>query len=455
MKSSRPKPLPPRPYSFPRFERRHLDNGLQIIVAPVAKLPVATVIALVDSGATCGPRGKEGIAQLTASLLLEGTEKTDGNELVERLERLGASVDATATWDGASLRATALSEYLEPLVRVLAEVLCSPAFPEREVERLRAERLAERLQLRSEPRGLADELFTKILYEPTSRYALPEAGTEASVGNIKRADIETFYKNRYRPPATTIVIAGDVRTDAAFALISEAFGEWDGAKPPPCPASDKPARMSRATHLVAKPDAAQSELRIGQVWLPRTHPDYYESVVLNAALGGVFSSRINLNLRERHGYTYGAFSALDWRRQAGPLVVETAVGSEVTVPAAREAVREIENIRKAPITESELSLVTSFLDGVFPIRYETTDAIAGAIAGLVQYGLPEDFYDTYRNRVRAVTADGVLRVAKEQLHDEALQMLVVGDPKAVQQPLKELGFGPLTVYDTSGNMIGD
>jgi len=424
-------------------------------VAPVAKLPVATVIALVDAGATCGVRGKEGVAQLTASLLLEGTEKTDGNELVERFERLGASVDATATWDGATLRATALSEYLEPVVRLLSEVLRAPAFPDREVERLRAERLADLLQLRAEPRGLADEILTKVLYEPASRYSVPEGGTEASVRNIQRADIQRFYATRYRPPATTIVIAGDVSADPTFRLISETFGDWSGDAPPMCSSSDKPARLSRATHLVAKPHAAQSELRIGQVWLPRAHPDYYESVVLNAALGGLFSSRINLNLRERHGYTYGAFSVLDWRRQAGPLVVETAVGSDVTAPAAREALLEIENIKKATISESELSLATSFLDGVFPIRYETTDAIAGAIAGLVQYGLPEDFYDTYRDRVRAVTAAGVLRVAREHLREDAMQMLVVGDPEAVQRPLEELGFGPLTVYDTSGEIIGD
>jgi zinc protease len=455
MKSARPKALPPRPYSFPRFERRHLDNGLQVIVAPVAKLPVATVIALVDAGATCGAPGKEGVAQLTASLLLEGTENTDGPELVERLEHLGASVDATASWDGAALRATALSEYLEPLVRLLSEVLRAPAFPDREVERLRNERLSDLLQLRAEPRGLADEMFTKVLYEPASRYAVPEGGTEMSVRNIQRADIQRFYANRYHPPATTIVIAGDVSVDPAFKLIAEAFGDWSGDTPPRCSASDKPARTSRATHLFAKPDAAQSELRIGQVWLPRSHPDYYESVVLNAALGGVFSSRINLNLRERRGYTYGAFSSLYWRRQAGPLVVETAVGSDVTASAAREALLEIENIRKAPITDSELSLVTSYLDGVFPIRYETTDAIAGAIAALVQYDLPEDFYDTYRARVSAVTAEGVLRVAREHLRQDVMQMLVVGNPAAVQRPLEELGFGPLTVYDTSGEVLGD
>lgn len=174
---------------------------------------------------------------------------------------------------------------------------------------------------------------------------------------------------------------------------------------------------------------------------------------MNAVLGGLFSSRINLNLRETHGYTYGAFSHLDWRRQAGPFVVSTAVASEVTAPAAKEAIGEIERIRGEKITHAELSLATSYLDGVFPIRYETTDAIAGALATLVRYELPDDFYDTYRQHVRAVTTDEVLRVAREHLHPDALQMLVVGDPENVQEQLEALRFGPVTVYDTEGKPL--
>jgi zinc protease len=321
------------------------------------------------------------------------------------------------------------------------------------VERLKAERLAELLQLRTEPRGLADELFTRFLYARDSRYSHPEGGSEESVAAISRADVEEFYRARYRPGSVTLIIAGDVTTDEAAALASDTLGAWKGEAPETMEVSYAPARSQRALHLISKPDAPQSELRLGCVWLPRHHPDYHASVVMNAVLGGLFSSRINLNLRERHGYTYGAFSHLDWRRQAGPFVVSTAVQSEVTAPAAKEAISEIEHIRAERITDDELSLATSYLGGVFPIRYETTDAIAGALAALVRYGLPDDFYDTYRDQVRAVTVEDVLRDARAHLNPASLQMLVVGDIDRVQGPLEEIGFGTSTVYDTQGEML--
>jgi zinc protease len=427
---------------------------MQLVVAPVRKLPIATVIAHVEAGAVCGYRGREGIARLTAELLLEGTQKNDGVELVERFERLGTSVDTSADWDGTVVTLTALQEQLGPAIQLLAEVLRSPAFPQREVERLKGERLAELLKLRTEPRGLADEMFTRVLYEPSSQYALPEGGTEASVSAITREDVERFYTWRYRPGGVTLIIAGDVSADDAERIAMEAFSDWSGGSPELCNASDKPARNSRALHIVSKPDAKQSELRIGNVGLPRNHPDYYAAVVTNAVLGGLFSSRINLNLREKHGYTYGAFSHIDWRRQAGPFVVSTAVQSEVTAPAAKEALAEIERIRADRVSVDELSLATSYLDGVFPIRYETTDAIAGALATLVQYGLPDDFYDTYREHMRAITTDDVLRVAQTHLRPPEMQMLAVGDPDAVRAPLEAIGFGPITVYDTEGQVLG-
>jgi zinc protease len=427
---------------------------MQLVVAPVRKLPIATVIAHVEAGAVCGSRGLEGIARLTAALLLEGTESSDGAELVERFERLGTSVEASADWDGAVVTLTALHEQLGPAITLLAEVLRAPSFPEREVERLKAERLAELLKLRTEPRGLADDMFARVLYQAESRFVLPEGGTEKTVSAITRADVQRFYDWRYRPGGVTLIIAGDITADEAERLSQKTFGDWSrGETPAPCATTARPARAHRGLHIVAKPDAKQSELRIGNVGIARSHPDYYAAVVMNAVLGGLFSSRINLNLREKHGYTYGAFSHLDWRRQAGPFVVSTAVQSESTAPAAREALAEIERIRAAPVTEDELSLATSYLDGVFPIRYETTDAIAGALATLVQYDLPDDFYDTYRGHIRAVSTDEVLRVARAHLHSDALQMLVVGDPDNVRQPLESTGFGPATIYDTEGNIL--
>jgi zinc protease len=449
-KAARPTPLSPRPYQFPRFTRRTMSNGLSVVLAPVEKLPIASVIVMIDAGAVCDPQGKEGVAQLTAELLLEGTQKRDGVALADGFEKLGASVDVSTDWDGAIISLTAMNSRLGEAMALLGEVVRAPSFPDREVLRLREERLAERLQLRAEPRGLADEMFSRFLYEPRSRFALPESGTETSVEGITRDDIQRFYETRYQPGTVTCIIAGDVSEDEGFQLAETAFGGWRGSATPGVTAGFKPARTSRALHIVAKPDAKQTELRLGCVYLPRNHPDYHASVVMNAVLGGLFSSRINLNLREKHGYTYGAFSSIDWRRQAGPFVVSSAVQSEVAAPAAREALGEIERFRNDLIDDDELTLATNYLVGVFPIRFETTAAIAGALAALARYGLPEDFYDTYRDNMRAVTPRDVQRVAREHLDPGVLQLVLVGDASTIRKPLDDLGFGPLTLYDVTG-----
>ena len=454
-KAARPTPGAPREYHFPRFERRRLENGIELIVAPVTKLPLVTVAILSDAGSVCDPAGREGIAQLAAKLMLEGgTEKCDGTELTERFERLGASIESQADWDAAAITMTALSEHLADSFDLLSEVLRTPAFRSREVERLKAERMAELLQLRTEPRGLADELFSRFLYNASSRYARPEGGDEQSVVGIDRDQILAFYENRYLPGGTTIIVAGDISADRAEELSRRAFGSWAGGKPTRILADDHPASHQRGVHIIAKGDAPQSELRIGHVGIPRNHPDFFPVNVMNAVLGGLFNSRINLNLREVHGYTYGAFSGIQWRRQAGPFVVSTAVKSDITDAAAREILSEINRIRAEAVAPEELSLATSYLDGVFPIRFETTSAIAAALAVLVVHGLPDDYYDQYRTRVRGMTIEGILEAAHRHLHTDSLQMVVVGDPGVVRPLLDQLGFGPITLYDSSGAPLG-
>lgn len=452
-KAARPTPGPPREYRFPRFERRHIENGLELVIVPVVKLPVVTVAILSDAGAVCDRPGRDGMAHLVAKLLLEGTVNSEGAELTERFERLGASVDAQADWDAAAVTVTVLSEHLPPAIDLLGEVMRTPAFRVREVERLKAERLAELLQLRAEPRGLADELFSRFLYTPSSRFARSEGGDETTVSAIDRDQILAFYESRYVPGGTTVIIAGDITPDRAEELTRRAFGDWTGGAPGRVTGDDHPWRRDRAVHIIAKDDAPQSELRIGHVGIPRNHPDFFPVNVMNAVLGGLFNSRINLNLREVHGYTYGAFSAFDWRRQAGPFVVSTAVKSDITDAAAREVLGEIDRIRVDAIAPEELSLATSYLDGVFPIRFETTSAIAAALSVVVVHDLPDDYYDRYRERVRAITTADILAAAQKYLHPEALQMVVVGDPAAVRAPLDKLGFGPAMLYDTLGHAI--
>ena len=446
----RPTPGPSREYRFPAFQRLTLPNGLTVLVAPVSKLPVVTVLALIDAGAAADPRGQEGIALLTARALAEGTQHSDGAELAERFERLGTALDTGADWDSTTARITVTAERLPHALALLAEVIREPSFPEREVERLKHERLAELLQQRAEPRGLADDMFGKFVYAPESRYALPDGGTESTVQLLEHVAVRDFYRQRYSPNSTTVIIAGDTTTDSARTMVSDAFGSWTGPAVRQAVVSDTPARSARTVHIVGKADAPQSELRVGHVGVPRLHPDYFAIVVMNAILGGLFSSRINLNLREAHAYTYGAFSSFDWRRAAGPFTVATAVRSDVTDAAIREILLEIDRLRESGVTDAELSLATSYLDGVFPIRFESTMAIANALASLVSYGLPDDYFDTYRSNIRSVSVTGVLHAARAYLRPEHLQIVAVGDPTVVREPLEQLSVGPVLIYDAEG-----
>lgn len=443
----RPTASAPRAYHFPRFERHRLDNGLTVIVAPVHTLPVVTVLAIADAGAVAERRGKEGVARLTAQSLNEGTPKYDGESLTDYLEQLGTSVGGSADWDSASLSMTVLRANLDNAFARFVEVLTTPTFPEAAVERLKGERIAEIMQIESEPRELADEKFDEYVYDSSSRFRLPLGGTVDSVTALSRDDVHAFHAERYQPAATTIIVAGDIRAHDAVKMVNDALGAWTGPTPERTEANDAPSRPARAVRIVRKMDAPQSELRMGHVGVPRNHPDYFAITVMNAILGGLFSSRINLNLREAHGYTYGASSAFDWRREAGPFLVATAVASDVTAPAIEETLKEIDRMRSEHVAESELSLATSYLDGVFPIRYETTAAIAAALATLVIYELPDDWYDQYRPRIRAVTTDAVLHAARTYVRPDAMQIVIVGDPAAIRTPVEALAFGPVDVID--------
>jgi zinc protease len=443
--ATRPQPGPPRPYNFPRFERASLDNGAGLLVAEIAKLPVVTVTVVVNAGAETDPRGKEGLAQLTARCLVEGTRSSSALALAGRIEKLGGVIDSDAGWDTARINLTCLSRHLAESLEVLGEILTDASFPQEELDRLRDERLAEIEQIRSEPRGLAEEAFVELVYAPDARYSMPPGGTRESVAGITRDDVARFHADMYSPGNASIVVAGDVSLANARAALERALSGWTGT---PGRIVERPVAATASGNralLVVKEGAAQSELRIGHAGLPRSHPDYFPFSIMNAALGGVFSSRINLNLREKHGYTYGAHSIADWRKDAGPFVVSTAVGTEVTADAAREVLGELERIREEELTADEISLVTSYLQGVFPIRYESTAAIAAALANLVTYDLPGDYYDTYRELVGAVTAADALRAAREHIKPDLLRMIVVGDA-GLRESLSGLGFDAVDVH---------
>lgn len=442
----RPISGPARDYHFPEFHDEVLASGVRLVVAPVDKLPVVTVLVIIDAGSTADPLGKEGVAALTARAITEGTRKYDGAMLAEEFEQLGTSLESGADWDSASLKITVLSEKLGEALTLLGETLTTPVFPEREVERLKAERLAEILQLETEPRGLADERFASFLYAPESRYSKPDAGTAASVSALTRRDVELFYHSRYSAGTTTVVLAGDVEVGEARELILGMLAGWRQGSTLPVALETRPRSSDRAVHIVNKPGAPQSELRTGHIGLPRRHPDFFPVLVMNAVLGGLFGSRINLNLREAHGYTYGASSYFDWRRGPGPFVVSTAVQSDVSAAALREIFLEIDRIRAEEISPEELSLATQYLEGVFPIRYETTSAVSAALANMVIYDLPADYYDSYRSNIRSVSVGDVHKAAVSYLHPDELQTIIVGDAAAIADAVGELKAGKIEVH---------
>lgn len=440
----RPTAGAPRPYRFPAFRKHTLANGLGVIVAPMRRYPITTVLAMVDVGATSDPRGREGLSSLLASALSEGTASMDALTLADRLEQVGSTLDAGCDWDSTVVQLSALPSRLDDAVAVLAEVLQAPSFPAGEVDRLLSERVAQIAQARTDPRSLADRAFEHVAYAPSSRFMLSSGGNRPSVGRLDRDALVAHHRTWFSPHTTTVIVVGDIDDDAALALMERHLGAWQGTRPTP-PALDTTARHEgRTLTVVPLPDAAQAELRIGHPSVPRLHPDYFPLSLMNAVLGGLFSSRINLNLREAHGWTYGAHSGFDWRRQSSPFSVSTAVATEVTADAVRETLLEIDRIREAPITESELSLAISYLDGVFPIRYETTSAVAGALANQHVFGLPDDYFDTYRSSVRAVTADAILRVARTHLAPERLQIVVAGDAEPLRTTLAGLGLGDVS-----------
>jgi zinc protease len=416
----------------------------------MARLPLVTVLAMFDRGAGADPVGQEGLAQITARALTEGTATRDGAALTLAAEVHGSSFDASADWDGAYVGFTAQREHVAAMLSLFAEVLRTPAFPARDVERLRAERLADIEQTESDPGALADERFLHFIYREGARFGVSAGGTRASVATIDAEACRRFHATNWQPSAATFIVTGDITTDDAILLLNDALGDWHGTAPARTIADDRGTEAAAAVHIIAKAGAPQSELRVGHVAVPRSHPDFFALTLMNAILGGLFNSRVNLNLREKNGYTYGASSGFDWRRLAGPFVVSSAVQTDVTRAALEEIMKELHRMRTEPVTPDELTLAQRYLAGVFPIRYETTGALGSALAAQVQYELPADYFATYRDRIRAVTAAEIQAAAARHLDPARLQVVLVGDPAVVHAPLEAWGFAPVTVHAVGG-----
>lgn len=449
--ATRPAPAPARAYDFPDWTRTVLPGGLTLLAAHLPGRPLLAAQLLVPGGGTSEPDAQAGVTVLTARAMTEGTAVRDAVALVEATERLGAGIGADAGWDSLGVSLEVPRSRFAPALALLAEVALQPAFPEAEVERLRDERLNDIMQAQADPRRRAERIYPEAVFADGAPYRRPLAGTEATVPEIDRAAIVARHAALLRPDTATLVVAGDLAGIDVAAEAARAFAGWAAPATPAPESRPSPAHTGgRRIILADRPGSAQTEVRIGHLGLARSTPDFHAVTVLNAMLGGLFSSRLNALLREQRGYTYGVNSSFDMRRHRGPFTVRCAVQTAVTVPAVVDILGELGRIRAAAVAADELDVARDYLVGVFPLRFESAAQVAAAIGGLVAQGLPDDELDRYRPSVAAVTADAVLAAARAHLDPDGASIVLVGDAAVVAGPLRDAGLGEVEIVDAGG-----
>jgi len=331
-------------------------------------------------------------------------------------------------------------------VPLVADVVQRPDFPGAELERLREERLTALLQARDNPAAIVQAAFPRLLFGPEHRYGTSPVGTTSSTTTMRVEDLRSFHGAHYRPDNAALLVVGDITAAEVRPLLERHFGGWtvSGARPevPAVPAARQPAR--RQVYLIDKPGAAQSQIRIGGIGVPRSTADYFPLLVMNTVLGGSFTSRLNTNLREKNGYAYGAGSTFDMRRTAGPFFATAGVQTDKTAEALTEFFRELNGIL-APLSAEELDKARNYLALGFPRDFETTGDLARRLEELYVFDLPEEYYAEYVARVQAVTAADVARVAKAYIQPDRFAVVVVGDRSIVEAPVRALKLGTVTI----------
>lgn len=445
--AARPGPGAPRAWHFPRAIERHTNAGMRVILLPMPSRPIASVQLLFGGGAAGERQEESGLSALLARLLTEGTERHDADELIEAGELLGAAIGAESGWESLTVGAGAPVSRLAGVFDLMAEIALTPRIPEADVERLKALRLAAIAQAHASPRSRAVDALSAALYAPEAAYSRPFAGTAEGVARLTREQVLARHQEILRTGTPTLVLAGDIDPDAAFALIEGSRmgeiraggdnwrrGEPDRAAPPPPPASSAPI-----AHVLDRPGSVQSEIRIGRIGRSRLDPNHYAALVYAEIIGGLFGSRLNRVLREEKGYTYGAGARFDLRRGRGPFMAGTAVETGVTAAALAEARRQLETMQSAPPTDEELTEARDYLCGTFPLRFGTATPVASMAAALAVLGLSPDEPDHFREGVAAVDRAAIALIADE-LAGSAEKIIIVGDAAAITGPLESEGF---------------
>ena len=437
---------------LPRAEEATLKNGLQVVVLPMHKVPTFNMQLVVLSGGLADKPDYRGLSSSTASLLREGTTKRSSKDIAEQVDALGATLTATSGLSSmtSTVTTSGLVENLDQTLNLFADVIRNPTFPQTEVDKYKARTLAQLQFQRSSPQFLASEQFQRAIYGTSHPAAFISAPAE-SIKKLTSKDLADFHSTYYRPNNAILAIVGDVTLKEILPKIEKVFGDWQKADVPASTIPPAPAQADSRIYLIDRPGSVQTVLQLGTLGIERTSPDYFAVLLADRVFGGGPSGRLFLNLREAKGYTYGAYSNFGGSKFRGTWVASSEVRTEVTEGAMREFMNELNRLRNEPVPAEELDNAKRAIIGSFALSLEQPGTLLQNIITQKLYNLPADYWDTYPQKVSAITAADVQKAAQKYLDLSHLQIVAVGDASKAREVLTK--YGKVELYDVDGKPV--
>ena len=446
-----PPPGPEPTYQPPKWKRFKLKNGLEVFLVEFHDLPLVDLNLMIKTGGAANPSDRAGLADLTAHMLDEGTKSRSALAIADQVAALGATLSTGSTWDASNVSLSTLSRNLDAALAVFSDVIVNPAFDAKEFARVRDNLLTSITRRKDSPPTVANLAMTRLLYGQKHPYGWPMTGVESSIKKITTEDLSAFYDKYYRPNNATLLVAGDTTVAALKGKLEQAFSKWRPKRSaaPKLPAPGGAAPTTRV-FVIDKAEAPQSSIRVATIGIERTNPDYFPVTVMNLILGGGFY-RLDLNLREGKGWTYGARSTVDSRRAPGPLSAGGEFVATHSADSVAEILKELTTMRDSDVTDVELARAKDQIIKSFPARFATRANVAAQLAELAVFGLPDSYVTEYTRKIAAVSKDDVRRVARKYIDPNHLTIVVVGDKKTLAEPLGKLA--PVEVRDLEGEPI--
>jgi len=441
-RSAPPKLGPPASLQLPPIHHFKLSNGLPVVLMEKSQVPLVQINLLIRAGSAMESADKTGLASLTADILDKGAGKRDALQLADAVDFLGANLSAGASQHTSVISLNTPLARLDSALTLFADVALRPTFSNAELERLRKERLTTLLQWHDRPSSIASVLFNRTIFSDNHPYGRPSLGNEKSLRALSTADLKNFHGKYFLSNNATLIVVGAVDVSSVQGKLEKAFGSWRTGDMVTSTWPGVKQVEKRQIYLADKPGAAQTEIRIGRIGVPRKTEYYYAITVMNTILGGSFTSRLNQNLREQHGYSYGAGSSFSFRPLPGPFVASAAVQTDATDKALTEFMKELNRILE-PVSDDELSRGKNYVALGYPSEFQSVGQIAGNLQELVTYDLPDDYFNNYMGRILAVTKEDVQRVAKKYIDPEKVAIILVGDRAKIEKGVRALNLGTM------------